>query len=111
MQDMSNNPINVDKIVTDLKRENNENFKKLEIAKARLMQTILSDWDQSKSIFFWKQCFQFVPFHIIKQLYNNIGNLAKDGYHILSKAGFFVHTLKEMGYFPWDKKNNEKSDS
>lgn len=111
MNDMSNTSINVKEIVTDLQHENDENFKKRKIAKARLMQTILSDWDQSKSIFFWRQCFENVPFHVIKQIYGNIKNLASDGYQINSNAGFFVHTLKEMGYFPWKEKNNNESNN
>lgn len=108
MRNFKNGLIQVDQTVTDLKKEANQNFKKRKHLKARLMSTIILEWKQTSSYFFWKQCFRYVPLKVIRQVYDNINMLQADGYHINSQAGFFVKTLKDQGYFPWRKEENEQ---
>ena len=77
--------------------------------KACLMQSILHDWKQTTSVNFWRKCFQYIDYKIIKQVYDNTNSLIQDGYTIQNPAAFFVHTLKEMGHFPFKgDKNNGK---
>ena len=77
--------------------------------RACLLQTILHEWKESRSVNFWRKCFQYVDYKIIKQVYDNIGDLVRDGYTIQNPAAFFVHTLKEMGHLPFNgDKNHDK---
>ena len=83
-------------------------MKEAEQNKERLLQKIIYDWDQVKSTVFWRQCFQAVPFDVIRATYSNIKGLMEDGYQVNNPAAFFVSTLKKMGHYPWKKE--DKSD-
>lgn len=73
--------------------------------KERLLQKIIYEWDQVKSVVFWRQCFLAVPFDVIRAMYSNVKGLMEDGYQVNNPAAFFVHTLKKMGYYPWKKED------
>lgn len=108
MKDINGSPIVVDRTVEDLKKESEKNYKNREQAKACLLQTIIQDWNQASSIFFWRKCFKYVPLHIIRQVRSNIVALKKDGYSIRNEPGFFVKTLKDMGFYPFREKDCEQ---
>ncbi len=76
--------------------------------KERLKQKILDEWHQHSSVFFWEQCFRFVPYDVIKRTYKNVLNLETTGYPVKSHAGLFVSTLKKMGYFPFKKEDSDE---
>lgn len=75
--------------------------------KACLLQVILSEWKQASSVNFWRKCFNLLDYKVIKMVYNNTNDLITDGYTINNPAAFFVHTLKEMGHYPF--KGGEKN--
>lgn len=87
-------------------------MKEQEQEKERLLQTIVFDWNQVGSVVFWRQCFQAVPFEIIRATYHNIKRLVETGYPVRNPSAFFVSTLKKMGYYPWKKevKADEKKE-
>lgn len=77
--------------------------------KAQLLQVILSEWKQAASVNFWRKCFNFLDYKIIKMVYDNINDLVRNGYAIKNPAAFFVHTIKEMGHYPFNMEDkNEK---
>ena len=80
-----------------------------EQAKERLLQKIIYEWNQVESTVFWRQCFQAVPFDVIRATYSNIQGLKDSGYPVRNPAAFFVATLKKMGHYPWKKE--DKSDA
>lgn len=86
-----------DKIGAAAQRKEEE----LKQKKAQLLQTILHDWKQASSVNFWRKCFQYIDYRVIKQVYENTKDLIEDGYTINNPAAFFVHTLKEMGHLPF----------
>lgn len=88
-------------------------MKDLEQEKERLLQKIVFEWNQIESVVFWRQCFQAVPFEIVRATYHNIKRLVETGYPVRNPSAFFVSTLKKMGYYPWkkeDKESGEKED-
>jgi len=103
-------PWNSKEYVENLKKRSEETAIKMEQEKEKLKQRILSEWHQYNSIFFWQQCFKYVPLKIIRQTFDNINELAKSNYPVKNRGGLFVSTFKKMGYFPWkeDKSGTEK---
>ncbi len=87
----------------DIIKAGEEKMKKLEQEKERLLQKILFEWNQVKSIVFWRQCFQAVEFRVIRSTYSNVKQLISGGYEINNPAAFFVHSLKKMGYYPFQE--------
>jgi len=79
--------------------------------KERLLQKIIYDWNQVKSTVFWRQCFQAVPFDVIRATYSNIQGLKDSGYPVRNPAAFFVATLKKMGHYPWKKEDTKDGKS
>lgn len=87
-------------------------MKEQEQEKERLLQRIVFEWNQIESVVFWRQCFQAVPFDVIRATYENIKRLVETGYPVRNPSAFFVSTLKKMGYYPWKKevKEDEKKE-
>ena len=86
-------------------------MKEQEQERERLLQQIIFDWNQIESVVFWRQCFQAVPFEVVRATYHNIKRLMETGYPVRNPSAFFVSTLKKMGYYPWkkeDRKDGEK---
>jgi hypothetical protein len=88
-------------------------MKEQEEEKERLLQKIVFDWNQIESVVFWRQCFQAVPFEVIRATFHNVNRLVETGYPVRNPSAFFVSTLKKMGYYPWkkeEKQSGEKKD-
>lgn len=103
---LNNEKWDPEKFLNNLKERGDKRSMELEQEKERLKQKILDEWDQYDSIVFWQQCFDCVPLDVIRRAYKNVNGLDKSGYGIKNKAGFFVSTLKRMGYFPFQEKSN-----
>ncbi len=97
---------NPEAFLNNIQERNEKKKTELEQEKERLKQKILDEWDQYDSIVFWNECFEFVPLDVIRRAYKNVNGLDKSGYPIRNKAGFFVSTLKRMGYFPFQERAN-----
>ena len=87
--------------VYEATRKRKENELKLEQEMERLKIKIMVDWNQVKSSGFWKKCFKYVPFKIIKTTHQYMLSLDRTGYPVANPPGLFVAMLKKQGYFPF----------
>lgn len=87
--------------VYEARKKREESDLKLKQEMERLKIKIMVDWEQVKSAGFWKKCFKFVPFKIIKSTHQYILNLDQSGYPVANPPGLFVTMLKKQGYYPF----------
>ena len=86
--------------------------KQLEIEKNRLQSQIISDWDQIKSVFFWRKCFELIPFEVLKKAHKYVIALMNEGFQIRNPASFCVAHLKKLGYLPFpEEAKSEQPDT
>lgn len=87
--------------VYEARKRREENELKLKQEIERLKIRIMVDWKQAGSSGFWKKCFKYVPFKIIKKTHQYILYLDKTGYPVANPPGLFVTMLKKQGHFPF----------
>jgi len=83
--------------------EAKNNERDVNIKKNRLFISIMAEWDQAKSAFFWRQVFNTLDFKIINDLYRYIKDIINQGYPCRNPSALFVAELKNMGYYPFKK--------
>jgi len=98
-------------LLADIKEAQETKRERQEQLKMRLFHKIISEWKQYGSVYFWQKTFRVVPYEVLAEIYNNIQNLKKEKYPFKNEAGFFVSTLKNMGYLSSEawKRDNVKS--
>lgn len=69
-----------------------------EAQKIRFLHRIIQKYNDQKSFMLWQKIVKTIPLLILQEVENNIDQLKRTGYPLKNQAGFFISTLKKMGY-------------
>lgn len=99
----------LDKVLEEIESNRIDREQSREAKKIKFLHHIIRKYNDQKSIYFWIKVIKKVPLEQLQEIEHNIDMLDKEGYPIKTKPGFFISTVKKLGYdIGKDDKNNKK---